>query len=141
MIMWRPALLLLIFGFDGCPSSPRFHAPIFKDLHGPMRLCGGGIPKKRVGEFAAWGADGKQDSDFVEDIGAGRPLKDGNDPATDKWFADDPYNNPMEDDSYQVARYKSSKDPVNRMEILRTIEKVRGCYRPLQSSPIQPFPK
>ena len=89
-----------------------------------MNLRGGGIPKKRVGEFASWGAGGKQDPEFVEDVGAGRPLKDGADPEMDRWAADDPYNKPTDDEPYQIARYKSSKDPLNRMEILRNIEKV-----------------
>ncbi len=89
-----------------------------------IRLRGGGIPKKRVGEFASWGVGGKKDPDFVEDVGQGRKLKDGRDPEMEKWVADDPYNKPTDDQTYQIARYKSSKDPANRMEIVRNIEKV-----------------
>ena len=94
-----------------------------------IRLRGGGLPKKRVGEFASWGAGGKKDPDFVEDVGQGRQLKDGRDPAMEKWIADDPYNKPTDDETYQIARYKSSKDPANRMEIVRNIEKASCVFR------------
>jgi hypothetical protein len=121
----RSILLSIWIVFYDCSSTPKLlevsHRPHFIL---PLHLRGGGIPKKRIGEFASWGAGGKQDGDFVEDIGAGRPLKDAPDPEMDKWAADDPYGKAADAENYQIPRYKSSKDPLNRMEILRNIEKV-----------------
>jgi hypothetical protein len=118
-------LIILGLLFHGCPVRLHIEGSLqLKRCEVVIRLRGGGLPKKRVGEFASWGVGGKKDPDFVEDVGQGRQLKDGRDPAMEKWIADDPYNKPTDDETYQIARYKSSKDPANRMEIVRNIEKV-----------------
>ena len=71
-----------------------------------LRLRGGRLPKQRIGEFASWGMAGNREKaeHMEEDIGEGRPLREGKeDPEMDKWMKDDPYNKPTDEQSYQVT--------------------------------------